>query len=524
MPDWVYHPARGLAAALLGERRSHRLALRALAAVGALPGGGRVVARALGHRCPPAHLAGRVGGVPVRSRLGAVVPPDLARDAVRALPLVGAGVVEVAGTPDAVAPGAGAGVAAEPPDAIPDAVRDAVAGARVPVLVRRGARGDVVREVLVGRGAPDAAGGPCAERVVYATSPSVAAAVRALADPDAVVLATPSALVEAGPGWFARVAEAATPTTPPPRAPGRGLRRPAWWWGLLVGLGMVAGGLVAALITLGPVLLWYDREFLGADVARLHAVNHRLVGFLRHDRITLAGAMVSIGVLYAGLTAGGMRRGWPWARETYLASGWVGFPTLLYLLGIGFPEPLHLAAAAVLFPVFLLSARRGGAGACWTTPPEGGERERRRALVGQLLVVLVGLGLLVGGVVVSVVGLTAVFVPSDLEFLGTTPAALAEANPRLPAFIAHDRAGFGGALCSAAVAVTLLGAWGWRRGEAWVWWTLALAAASGFAPALVVHGVIHYTDFHHLAPVVAAMALTAAALALSRPYLCARLR
>jgi hypothetical protein len=123
---------------------------------------------------------------------------------------------------------------------------------------------------------------------------------------------------------------------------------------------------------------------------------------------------------------------------------------------------------------------------------------------------------------VSVVGLSGVFVPSDLEFLGIGPEALRAANPRLTGFVAHDRAGFGGALMSAATAITLLGAWGWRRGESWVWWSLAAAAVAGFLPAILVHGAIGYTDLPHLAPVFAGIGLTATALVLARPYLCAR--
>jgi hypothetical protein len=131
-------------------------------------------------------------------------------------------------------------------------------------------------------------------------------------------------------------------------------------------------------------------------------------------------------------------------------------------------------------------------------------------------------GLFVGGAVISVVGLTGVFVPTDLTFLGTSARALEEINPRLVPFVAHDRAGFGGALMSAAVAITLLSAWGWRRGEAWVFWSLAVAAAAGFLPAVVVHGTIHYTDFIHLAPVYLGIAMTATGLLLARPYLCAK--
>lgn len=136
--------------------------------------------------------------------------------------------------------------------------------------------------------------------------------------------------------------------------------------------------------------------------------------------------------------------------------------------------------------------------------------------------ILTGAGLFAGGVVISVVGLTDVFVPTDLTFLGTDTHTLEAVNPRLVPFLAHDRAGFGGALMSAAVAIVLLSAWGWRRGEAWVFWTLAAAAAAGFLPAVVVHGTIHYTDLIHLAPVYFGIVLTGTALLLARPYLCAR--
>src|SRR2546423_561618 len=88
----------------------------------------------------------------------------------------------------------------------------------------------------------------------------------ALGAPSKIVLATPGVLRAAGPGWFQRVIEAVTPTAPPvglrdirldPR------RWPPWWWGMVVGFGMVGAGLGAGAITLGPVLLWYDNDYLG---------------------------------------------------------------------------------------------------------------------------------------------------------------------------------------------------------------------------------------------------------------------
>ncbi|GAB2974724.1 hypothetical protein GCM10023080_044110 [Streptomyces pseudoechinosporeus] len=505
MPDWTYHPLRGAAAAVLGRRRSQRTALRLLASIGSRPVGARLIARGFGHRHPPERLAGEIAGVPVTVRLGISVPPSLARETVRAMPPLGAGVVEVA-------PVSAADV---------ETVREAAAGRSIPLVVRaRDSEAEAALKPYV-----DGFTSGDDPHVVHVSDPSVTTAAAALEEPDAVVLARPEVLVEAGPGWFARATEAATPTAPAPRLRdvGRDPRRwPAWWWALLVGLGMTGAGLGAAAITLGPVLLWYDRDYLGMTVHQLHAANHHLVHFLQHDRITMAGTMASIGALYTGLAVGGIRRGWPWAREVYLLSGAIGFPTLFYFLATGFVEPLHTATALVLFPMFVAAVRRTPHTPRWHLVPEGPEPERRRALTGQLLLIVTGAGLFAGGAVISVVGLTGVFVPTDLTFLDTSTEALESLNPRLVPFVAHDRAGLGGALMSAAVAIILLSAWGWRRGEAWVFWTLASAAAAGFLPALVVHGAIHYTDFVHLAPVYFGIGITGTGLLLARPYLCAK--
>ncbi len=494
MPDWTYHPLRPVAARLLGRRRSRWFALRTLATLTSRPGGARAVAAVLARPRTPEGLA---------HRLGAAVPVRHAQDAMRALPVLGAGVIHI-GPVTA--------------DDVPAVLR-AVEGRRCTVFARATDRTAAellepyVDRVLVGS----------APEIVYLTDPSIEAAQRALADPDTIVLATTDVLLTAGPGWFQRVIEAGTPTGQAPalRDAGRDPRRwPGWLWGLLVGAGMIGGGLGAAIITLGPVLLWYDHDYLGMGREHLVAINNRLVPFLQHDRITMAGTMVAIGVLYAGLAWGGIRRGWLWARTSYLVSGAFGFPSLLYFLDSGFLEPLHTAVTAVLFPMFVLAVARRPDTPRWSLAPDGPEPLRLRALTGQLLMIVTGVGLLIGGLTVSVVGLTDIFVATDLAFLGTSADHLHAANPRLPPFIAHDRAGFGGALIAAALAIVTLSAWGWRRGEQWVWWTLAGAAMAGFAPAVLVHMVIGYTSAEHLLPVYLGVAFTVAALALSRNYLC----
>jgi hypothetical protein len=96
MPDWTYQPLRGIAGTLFGVRRSQRAALRTLATLASLPGGHRVISRVFGHGGPPAELAGALGGIDLASRLGMMVPPALARDAIRALPTQGAGLLVIA--------------------------------------------------------------------------------------------------------------------------------------------------------------------------------------------------------------------------------------------------------------------------------------------------------------------------------------------------------------------------------------------------------------------------------------------
>ena len=291
---------------------------------------------------------------------------------------------------------------------------------------------------------------------------------------------------------------------------------------MVVGLGLMVAGLGAAAIALGPVLLWYDRDYLGASVTDLRALNHHLVGFLQHDRLTMAGNMIGIGVLYLGLAWGGIRRGWGWARNALLTSGLFTFLTYFYFLATGFVEPLHTLVVVLLFPMLVIAVWRKPTVARWRILPEGPETQRRRALWGQLLMIGVGGGLAVAGLVISTVGLTTVFVPTDLSFLGTQSAALHSADPELLPVIAHDRAGFGGALIGAGLAVLLISLWGWRRGERWVWWSLLAGCGFGTVPVLVIHFAIGYTHFEHLLPVYLLVIVTAVALTLARPYLTAR--
>ncbi|XID91231.1 hypothetical protein ACF3MZ_22335 [Paenibacillaceae bacterium WGS1546] len=329
-----------------------------------------------------------------------------------------------------------------------------------------------------------------------------------------------SGLVYAGPGLPKRINDAVIADKlaeePPAAAPSFWKH---WGWMCLLGIGMMLGGAIAWLIAESSVVLPYDEAFLGMTRDELRLINENLLYFMSHDRITLAGTMISIGILYYRLAKYGMRAGMHWARTAVLVSGAVGFPSFFLYLGYGFFDPLHAAAAAVLLPMFLL-AMRGNP----DRPQRGPVNLRngktwRLAMWGQLCFVALGVALSVGGLVIAGVGVTNVFVPQDLAFLGATPEQLELANQNLIPLIAHDRAGFGGALFSDAVMLTVVALWGIQQGQRWLWWTLLAGGAPAFIAGISVHFHIGYTDFVHLLPAYFAVALYVAGLVLLYPYL-----
>ena len=195
-------------------------------------------------------------------------------------------------------------------------------------------------------------------------------------------------------------------------------RRPrSWLAGMLIGLTMVATGLGGAVISSSDsVLLGYDRAFLGGGTEVLDV--GRLLPFVRHDRISFAGVGLSIGILYLALAWWGLRRGARWAVATLGASCAVGMATLLLFLGFGYFDPLHATVTALLLPLFLVAVLRPLPEMRTERTEEPQRRVRERALVGQLLLVVVATGLMGGGVVISAIAVGGVFVPSDLDYLG----------------------------------------------------------------------------------------------------------
>lgn len=321
---------------------------------------------------------------------------------------------------------------------------------------------------------------------------------------------------------------------------------PGWVWLVLLGLGLVVSGTLAWGVAATRIILPYDEAFVGLTRAEIAAVNGRLPAFMAHDRVSLAGTLLALGVLYAQLAYYGIRRGIGWARRAFVVSSGVGFASFFLFLGFGYLEPLHAAATLVLFVLFVAGLRgwshpdrvsaafsgrltrsngRAAAPSAGTGFParqaqiRNGRRIRRMHR-GQVLLLLTGGGLAVGGLVIALLGATTVFVPSDLDFLRTTPALLQATNPRLIPLVAHDRATFGGGLVAIGLAVALSAWWGYRPGARWLWWTMVAAGTPGFIATLGVHLAVGYIDVGHLAPALLGLLLYTPALALSYPYLC----
>jgi hypothetical protein len=117
------------------------------------------------------------------------------------------------------------------------------------------------------------------------------------------------------------------------------------------------------------------------------------------------------------------------------------------------------------------------------------------------------------GAIIMAVGMTTVFVPQDLAYMGLTVDDLHTINPRLVPLIAHDRAGFGGGVCCCGVTMFFC-VWCSRPMRS-LWQALLIVGLSGFGTAIGVHPAIGYNDLVHLAPAYLGAALFALGLALS---------
>lgn len=323
-------------------------------------------------------------------------------------------------------------------------------------------------------------------------------------------------LVYSGPGLPKRINEAIIHQGPAVEPQANG----GWIWALLLGWGMLIGGLLAAWVAVTRVVLPYDEAFVGMIRTELAAVNPRLLDFMSHDRVSLSGTMAAIGLLYLFLAWFPLRQGEHWARAAFLASGIAGFGSFFLFLGYGYFDPLHAAVSLALLPFFLMALwRTRGIDTPSASPNLRNDRSWRMAQWGQLILVGLGAAILTAGLTISYIGITHVFVPEDLAFMETTADLLRSANPRLVPLIAHDRAGFGGALVCNGLTVLLMALWGFRQGARWLWWAMGLSGTASYLAALWTHISVGYVDQIHLLPVYVGMGALYLALTLSYRYL-----
>jgi dihydroorotate dehydrogenase len=326
---------------------------------------------------------------------------------------------------------------------------------------------------------------------------------RQLLDAGANVAVVDAGLIVSGPGLVKRCNEALLSILPVPAEPeplSMEAARRAWFWALLLGVAMFAGGLMALVIASTRVVLPYDESLSGMTRAQLHHLNPRLLPFMAHDRASLAGTMLSIGIFYAALAWAGIRRGAHWAQVTVIASATVGFLTFFFFLGFGYFDPFHAFVTAILTQFTLLCLVMQPSPPQPVTPEWRETAAWRRGQWGQLIFIAIGVTLTGAGLVISAIGCTAVFVQTDLEFMRTTREQLHHSYETLVPLVAHDRASLGGMLIANGVAVWLSAQWGFRAGARWLWLSLAWGGNIAFACAIVIHILVGYHSPLHLAP------------------------
>jgi MFS family permease len=291
---------------------------------------------------------------------------------------------------------------------------------------------------------------------------------------------------------------------------------------VFTGLALLLAGAFALFLSASQHFLPHDVQFLRMTAEQLCGIQScRIVYFMFHDRVAFGGALISVGALYMWLAEFPLRQRRAWAWWLFIVSGVSGFGSFLAYLGYGYLDTWHGVATIFLFPLFILGLARSWR---FLEPPRGigslvksavPVTLRTRYGVGRLLLVATALGMIAGGLTIMTVGMTWVFVPQDLEFMGVQPVQLQSVSDRLIPLIAHDRAGFGGAICTTGITV-LFCVWCARPSKS-LWQVLAFSGVIGFAAAIGIHPVVGYNSLMHLAPAIIGALIFLVGLALTFP-------
>jgi hypothetical protein len=293
---------------------------------------------------------------------------------------------------------------------------------------------------------------------------------------------------------------------------------------LFTGLALVLSGGFALFLAANGQFLPHDVQYLGTQAETLCSLQQcRIVHFMIHDRVAFGGALIAVGSLYMWLAEFPLRHGQAWAWWTLLLTGVMGFSSFLAYLGYGYLDTWHGVATLLLLPCFIVGLYRSyrivDAPKSFTrrlTPVVWGQWNSALG-IGRLCLIATALGMIAGGSTILIVGMTTIFVPQDLAYMGLNAEHLRMINPRLLPLIAHDRAGFGGAI--ATCGMTVLACVCWAKPSRSLWQILCWSGCIGFATAIGIHAVIGYTDAVHLTPAIAGAFLFCLGLVLCAPHM-----
>src|SRR5205809_1792185 len=217
---------------------------------------------------------------------------------------------------------------------------------------------------------------------------------------------------------------------------------------MVVGAMLILCGGFALFLSATGHFLPHDIQFLGMTAQALCAVNQcRIVHFMFHDRVAFGGSLIAIGSLYLWMAEFPLRNGEAWAWWLFVLSGLVGFGSFLAYLGYGYLDTWHGVATLALLPCFVVGLWRSYVKLL--EHPKGIATLLRRAVpidwttaagVGRICLFATAIGLVGAGTTIMTVGMTSVFVPTDLAFMGLSADELRQINPHLVPLIAHDRA------------------------------------------------------------------------------------
>jgi hypothetical protein len=121
----------------------------------------------------------------------------------------------------------------------------------------------------------------------------------------------------------------------------------------------------------------------------------------------------------------------------------------------------------------------------------------------------------VAGCEILRIGTMEIFVPEDLGFMDVEAHHLHATNPRLVPLIAHDRAGFGGAVLTAGL--TAFGCLLFTPVQRALWQAMLVGGTVSLSAAIGVHFAVGYIDLWHLAPAAAGALALVTGLALASP-------